>query len=103
MQRHALTDHEWARLEPPLARRASMGRPPKDHRTILNALLWLLVTGGPWRDLPDQYGPWRTVASRFYRWLHSGLWPRLLAELQREADAKGTLDWEVHTVDGTNV
>jgi transposase len=80
-----------------------MGRPPKDHRTILNALLWLLATGAPWRDLPDRYGLWRTVASRFYRWLHLGLWPRLLAELQREADAKGTLDWEVHMVDGTNV
>ena len=103
MERHALTDHEWARLELLLPRRSSIGRPPKDHRTILNALLWLLATGAPWRDLPERYGPWRTVATRYYRWLHLGLWRRLMAELQREADTRGALDWEVHMIDGSNV
>jgi transposase len=71
--------------------------------TILNALIWLLATGAPWRDLPERYGPWRTVATRYYRWLHSGLWRRLMASMQREADAKGALDWDVHMIDGTNV
>ena len=54
---------------------------PKDHRTIIDALLWLDRTGAPWRDLPERFGPWRTVATRFYRWTSSGLWERLLAEL----------------------
>ena len=47
------------------------GRPPKDHRLILDALLWLARTGAPWRDLPERFGPWRTVATRFYRWTRS--------------------------------
>ena len=59
--------------------------------------------GTPWRDLPERFGPWATVASRFYRWRGQGLWDRLLAEVQREADATGQVDWEVHYVDGTSV
>ena len=102
MSRHALTDRERTRLEPLLPKQRT-GRPPKDHRIILDALLWLGKTGAPWRDLPERYGPWRTVATRFYRWTRSGLWERLLAELRRVADGEGGIDWEVHMVDGTSV
>jgi transposase len=70
---------------------------------MINALLWLAKTGAPWRDLPERYGPWRTAATRFYRWTRSGLWQRVLAELQRQGDAAGKLDWSVHMVDGTSV
>ena len=103
MQRHALTDREWDLLTPLLPRQASTGRPPKEHRTIIDALLWLARTGAPWRDLPDRFGPWCTVATRFYRWTRSGLWDRILAELRRMADAAGRIDWGVHMVDGTSV
>ena len=103
MQRHGLTDREWLRLAPLLPPRSRKGRPPKDHWLILDALLWLDRTGAPWRDLPERYGPWRTVATRFYRWTRSGLWERILAELRRLADARGGIDWEVHIADGTSV
>jgi hypothetical protein len=46
---------------------------------------------------------YRTVATRYYRWLHSGLWRRLIDRLQSETDARGALDWDVHMVGGTNV
>ncbi|HEX2137772.1 MAG TPA: IS5 family transposase [Microvirga sp.] len=103
MRRHGLTDRGWAHLEPLLPPKPSTGRPPKDHRLILDALLWLARTGAPWRDLPERYGPGRTVATRFYRWTKSGLWERLLAELRRIADAAGGIDWAAHLVDGTSV
>jgi transposase len=104
MQRHDVTDREWARLQPHLPlQRPRTGRPAKDHRLILNALLWLAKTGAPWRDLPERFGPWQTVATRFYRWTRSGLWDRILAELRSIADARGGIDWEVHMIDGTNV
>jgi transposase len=103
MRRHGLTDREWVRLEPLLPRRPRTGRPPKDHRLILDALLWLGGTGAPWRDLPERFGPWRTVATRFYRWTRAGLWDRILAELRRLADAGDGIDWDVHMVDGTSV
>ena len=63
MNRHARTDREWGRLAPLLPRRPRTGGPPKDRRLIIDALLWLSRTGAPWRDLPERFGPWRTVAA----------------------------------------
>jgi transposase len=56
-----------------------------------------------WRDLPPDYGPWRSVATRFYRWVKAGVWDRVLGELQRQAEAQGELDWKLHHVDGSVV
>ena len=70
---------------------------------IINAILWILRTGAPWRDLPERYGPWQTVASRFYRWQKDRLWQSVLEELQRQKDRSGRVEWEVHFLDSTNV
>jgi len=103
-RRHELTDEQWARLQPLLPpQRPKTGRPAENHRTIINGMLWVVRTGAPWRDLPECYGPWSTVASRFYRWTRAGLWDRILAALQQKADQVGQIDWEVHFVDGTVV
>jgi len=102
MSRRDLTNEQWERLRWLLPlQRARRGRPAKDHRRIINGMVWMLRTGAPWRDLPDEYGPWQTVATRFYRWRRAGIWDRILAELQEEADAAGDLDWHLHHVDGT--
>jgi transposase len=68
---------------------------------MVNGMLWILKTGAPWRDLPERYGNWRSVYSRFRRWQRTGVWDRILAALQAAGDAAGTLDWELHFVDGT--
>jgi len=103
-RRHELTDEQWEKLRPLLpAQNPKTGRPAKDHRMIINGILWVLRTGAPWRDLPERYGPWSTVASRFYRWREAGIWDRLFATLQSQQDAAGAVDWEVHFVDGTIV
>ena len=59
MRRHEISDDQWAFIEPMLpAHKAKTGRPPADHRTMVNGQLWLLRTGAPWRDLPERLGPW---------------------------------------------
>jgi transposase len=63
------------------------GRPPLDHRRVLEAIRWVLRTGAPWRDLPAEDGPWQTAATCFYRWTRDGAWARVLAALPRQADA----------------
>jgi transposase len=104
MNRHELTDEQWARLGPLLPpERPATGRPNHDHRRMLNAILWRYATGAPWRDLPVQYGPWESVYRRFRRWQRAGIWDRLLAGLQAEAAADGRLDWSLHFVDGSVV
>jgi transposase len=104
VRRHELSDPQWERLAPLLPPpRPRTGRPAKDHRTVLNAILWRLKTGAPWRDLPERYGPWQTVYSRFRRWQRAGVWDRVLAAVQAEGDAAGTLDWTLHFIDGSTV
>jgi transposase len=104
MRRHELTDEQWKRLEPLLPPvKPRVGRPNLDHRRILNAIRWRLRTGAPWRDLPERYGSWKTVYSRFRRWQQAGVWDRILAALQAEEDAQGNLDWTIHVVDGSVV
>ena len=100
--RGELSNAQWEQLAgllPP--GRPAVGRPNLDHRVILNGILWKLRTGAPWRDLPERYGPWSTVYSRFFRWRRAGVWDRLFAAVLARADAAGELDWEVHFVDGT--
>lgn len=100
--RHELTDEQWERLEPLLpAQKPPIGRPSKDHRSIINGILWIIKTGAPWRDLPQRYGPWKTVSSRLYRWQQQKVWDRILAEVQKDADANGRIDWEIHFVDSS--
>lgn len=99
-----LTDAQWERLSPLLPpQRAHTGRPARDHRAMLSAILWVLRTGAPWRDLPERFGPWSTAWSRFRRWTAAGVWPRVLEALQQTADRDGRLDWQTHHVDGTVV
>src|SRR5919199_257458 len=99
-RRHELSDAEWARLGPLLPPHRA-GRPRTDDRRVVNGILWKLATGAPWRDLPERYGPWQTVYTRFRRWTQAGVWDQLFAAVQRQADAVGTLDWDIHFVDGT--
>lgn len=88
-------------LLPP--QRRATGRPARDHRTVLGAILWVLRTGAPWRDVPERFGPWSTAWNRFRRWTAAGVWARVLEALQRAADRGGQLDWGTHYVDGTVV
>src|SRR3954451_25426138 len=88
-RRYELTDAQWARLEPLLPpEKPWTGRPNDAHRQILKGSLWVLNSGAPWRNLPRHYGPVGPVSSRFYRWRRSGVWHRVLEELQALADAE---------------
>lgn len=104
MNRGDLTNEQWERLAPLLPpQKSQTGRPSKDHRTMVNGILWILRTGAPWRDLPERYGSWNSVYSRFRRWKKAGIWDRVLGELQSMGDQQGELDWEIHFVDGSIV
>lgn len=68
-----LTNAQWAKLEavlPPVR----MGRPPRDPRTVIDAIRWRVRTGSPWRDMPERYGPWETAYGLFRQWQRDGTW-----------------------------
>ncbi|MEU4734194.1 MULTISPECIES: IS5 family transposase [Streptomyces] len=100
MGRGELTDAAWERIAPLLPGVDGRGRPWRDHRQVINGVLWRLRTGAPWRDLPERYGPWQTVYERFVRWEADGTWARLLEQAQVRDDSVGAVEWTV-SVDST--
>src|SRR4051812_50197861 len=86
MRRYELSDQQWTRITPLLPHRTHRGRaghPFNDPRPIVNGILWILHTGAPWRDLPERYGSWETVFSRFNSWRDDGTWARIVRQIAR--------------------
>lgn len=99
-----LTNEQWEQIELLLPKaKTKRGRPAQNHRQLLNGILWVLRTGAPWRDMPDRYGKWTTIYSRFQRWRKAAIWDKMFAELQTTLDVKSNVDWEIHFIDSTTV
>ena len=87
-RRYELTDEEWERIKGyfPEREAGQKGRPRNEDRPILNGILWIVRSGAAWRDLPERYGAWSTVYSRFVQWQEEGLFDTILKDLSEEAD-----------------
>lgn len=72
-----LTDAQWEYLQPMLPKPKKLGRPPTDRRGVLNAILYVLKGGIPWRLLPQNFPPWKTVYHVFRAWSRDGTWAAL--------------------------
>jgi len=92
--RGELTDKAWTVIEPLLPAPGSRSGRWRDHRQVINGILWKLRTGAPWRDLPKRYGPWKTCHERLRRWTADGTWDRILERAIVYDDAQ-PVDWVV--------
>lgn len=80
-RRYELTDEQWERIKN-LIPQSKMGRPPKDN----HAMLWLARSGASWEDLPERYGSWKTVYSRFCKWRYNDTLINIFKVLNEDAD-----------------
>ena len=87
MSRGDLTDAEWAALESLLPVSNNRCGRWRDHRQVINGIIHRLGTGVQWRELPERFGPWKTVHKRHLRWSADGTWERLLHHVQAVTDA----------------
>jgi transposase len=101
--RHQLNDDEWALIEDIFPEAAATGRPRRDPRELLNGMLWILRTGSPWRDLPPDFGPWKTVYNTFDRWRADGTLEDIRARLLTGVVEADLLDPELWCIDGSVV
>ena len=86
-RRHDISDRVWELLEPHLpGRQGSSGRNARDNRQFINAVIWILRTGAPWRDLPPEYGDWKNTNRRFCRWRDKGIWEKLFKLFVQDPD-----------------
>jgi transposase len=98
VSRTVLRDDQWERIEPLLpGKPGDCGVTGKDNRLFLEAVLWICRTGAPWRDLPEDFGNWHTVFTRYNRWSKKGRWQAIFECLSKDAD------FEYLMVDGSVV
>ncbi len=87
MDRFSLTDAQWERMEPfCLGKAADPGRTGGDGRLFVEAVLWIVRTGSPWRDLPPSFGKWNTVFKRFRDWVKADVFQRMFDAVSEEPD-----------------
>ena len=87
MDRDILRDDQWERVKELLPGKAGdCGVTCKDNRLFLNAVLWIIRAGVPWRDLPKEYGNWNSVYRRFSRWNQKGVWKQIFEAISADAD-----------------
>jgi transposase len=91
MYRHALTENQWRRLQAVLPRQKAGSEATRRGRLFIEAVLFRAKTGLPWRDLPERFGPWKSVYNRFNNWAKKGHWEALFKELQIEVDETGSI------------
>jgi len=81
-KRYELSDEQWERIRDLLpGREGHVGVTAKDNRGFINAVLWIVRSGAPWRDLPERFGDWKNTHRRFSRWAKSGVWERIFGVL----------------------
>ena len=102
VRRHGLMEAEWRTIAPLLPPPSRLGRHRRDDRQMVEGILWRTRTGAPWRDLPERFGPWETVYTRFNQWTKAGVWERILQTLRGQVRARGDLS-ETWYIDGTNI
>lgn len=103
MARLLLTDEEWELISDLFPEPAKKGRPPVDRRKVVDGIFWILRTGSPWRDLPEEFGKWKTVWRLFDQWNAEGLLGTILARLQDAFVDTGQISGDLWCVDGTIV
>lgn len=103
MARLLITDEVWSLVSDVFPERKHMGRPPCDRRQVLNGILWILRTGSPWRDLPEEFGKWQSVWRLFDEWNGDGTLDTILNRLRAAHVDAGELNRELWCIDGTIV
>jgi len=87
MRRYAIRDDQWDRIKDILPGRAGhVGVTARDNRLFVDAVIYRYRAGVPWRDLPERFGHWKVVHTRFSRWARSGVWRRIFELLAADAD-----------------
>jgi transposase len=95
LNRHGLTDAEWAVLAPLLPAHPRQGHRWNDHRVVIDGVFFRIRAGCPWRDLPAGFGNWKTVYNRHRRWSGDGTWEKVLDCLRAGCDQVQGAAWMV--------
>lgn len=104
MRTDVISDDLWAVIEPTLpTNQRRRGRPWNDHRRMLEGIAWRFRTGSPWRDLPEQFGPWQSVWERHKRWSTDGTYATMFAAVRDDGGVEDEELLDLMSIDSTSV
>ncbi|WP_442964363.1 IS5 family transposase [Pseudomonas sp. KNUC1026] len=101
--RYDISDEAWDLVADLFIGPQRKGRPRRDDRQMLNGILWVLCSGAPWRDMPEDFGPWSSVYQRFRDWRNQRVFNQMLKRLQLKLNEKGRIDLKTWMIDSTAI
>lgn len=101
--RYEISAQSWAMIEAIVSPPQRMGRPRRDDRQMLNGIFWILCSGAKWRDLPERYGPWKTVYQHFRQWHDDGTFEQVMRHLHLLLREDGLIDLDIWMVESTSI
>ena len=103
MKFEELSDGQWEFIEPLLPPQPRTGRPRADDRRTINGILYVLITGCKWEDMPRKYGAPVTAWRRLKRWQEEGIWQDLMNRLQERAYQEEKLNLDKAIIDSSTI
>jgi len=101
MEFEELSNEQWKYIKPFLPPQPITGRKRADDRKVINGILFVLITGCRWGDLPQSYGSSVTAWRRLKRWSEEGIWNQIMESLRDSAYQKGKFSLETVCVDSS--
>jgi len=98
-----LTDNQWKLLVPSIPPHAHTGRPRADDRNTVDGILYVLMSGCRWMDMPSKYGSYKTVWERHKKWSTKGVWKNIMNSLVSRGYNSGLINIDDLSVDSSTV
>ena len=86
-----MSEEQWRLVEAVIPKQKAGPEATRGDRLFIDAVLFRAKTGMPWRDLPERFGPWKSVYNRFANWANKGRWELIFKALQLEVDEVGSI------------
>lgn len=103
MKFQEISDKQWDMIKPHLPKPAKTGRPRSNDRMILNGIMFVLVTGCRWAEMPKRYGSKSTSHRRLQKWQQEGIWKKVLSDAIKSAHLSGKTQLQKISVDSSTV
>ena len=103
MRFEELTDDQWKLLVPSIPLTAYTSRPRADDRSCINGMLYVLMSGCRWMDMPTKYGSYKIVWERHKKWSDKGVWKNIMNSLVSRGYTSGSIKIDDLSVDSSTV
>jgi len=103
MQLTELTDKQWKMIQKYVPKPAKTGRPRSDDRKTVNGIIYVLITGCRWREMPEKYGSKSTAHRRLQNWQQNEIWKKILSRAINSVYLSGKLNLQKISVDSTSI